>query len=222
MKPHVKAAFCLIISAVGLTACVLPLPPARMIARTSPTASIEVSSQAAPIPTSTPDNDPFGKTAIWGFPTDVEGWRLQIFDQEGVNLIENSRGCQYSTTQGIFDLTAGTPAPDHIETRYMAENRIASFQRQMTSAKGTFHKSSEVSGPGSQPIEMLRVDIDYVGVDHRNYRSTAWVRAFTRDDPPSAMTVNYACPVEAYSEQELKELLDSTWLINVTTPELGD
>lgn len=222
MKPHVKAAFCLFISAVSLTACILPLPPARMIARTTPTRSAEVSSPVPPIPTSTPDNAPLWNTPHWGFPTNVDGWRLQIFDQEGVNLIENSRGCQYSTIQSTFDLTAGMPAPDHIETGYMAENRIAGFQQQMTSAEGTFHKSSEVSGPGSQPIEMLRVDIDYVGVDHRNYHSTAWVRAFTRNDPPSAVTVNYACPVEAYSEQELKELLDSTLLFNVTTPELGD
>ncbi|WP_448751844.1 hypothetical protein [Actinomyces naeslundii] len=147
----------------------------------------------------------------WEFPQSQPGWQVTDYDTDGKNKMDKSNGCVFSATQNLFD--ASTKG-DRTQSEYRADSILDSYKKNShlsnVSTEPARDDSALVKDTDGNAIETRRVDMTYTGEDQKDYRLTGFVRVFTTTSTPVLLQGMYACPVDAYSSSEMKELLEAT------------
>lgn len=147
----------------------------------------------------------------WEFPQSQSGWKVTVYDTDGKNKMDKSNGCVFSATQNLFD--ASTKG-DRTQSEYRADSILDSYKKNShlsnVSTEPARDDSALVKDTDGNAIETRRVDMTYTGEDQKDYRLTGFIRVFTTTTTPVLLQGMYACPVDAYSSSEMKELLEAT------------
>ena len=147
----------------------------------------------------------------WEFPQSQPGWQVTDYDTDGKNKMDKSNGCVFSATQNLFDASA---KGDRTQSEYRADSILDSYKKNShlsnVSTEPARDDSALVKDTDGNAIETRRVDMTYTGEDQKDYRLTGFVRVFTTTSTPVLLQGMYACPVDAYSSSEMKELLEAT------------
>ena len=145
------------------------------------------------------------------FPQSQPGWEVTVYDTDGKNKMDKSNGCVFSATQNLFDTSA---KGDRTQSEHRADSILDSYKTSShlsnVSTEPARDDSALVKDTDGNAIETRRVDMTYTGEDQKDYRLTGFVRVFTTTSTPVLLQGMYACPVDAYSSSEMKELLEAT------------
>ena len=95
------------------------------------------------------------------------GWTNTKHDTGGVNELVSDEGCQFVTTQNLFE---GQPSSDREETDIQAQNEIQKFSQGVTnvSFKPAQDDATSVKDSSGNPIETKRLDWTYTGKDGKD------------------------------------------------------
>ena len=191
-----------------------PSPSSRPSASSSASPSSNSSgksSKPSDKPSDAGGNSNIGWAPSWEFPQSQPGWEVTVYDTDGKNKMDKSNGCVFSATQNLFD--ASTKG-DRTQSEYRADSILDSYKKNShlsnVSTEPARDDSALVKDTDGNAIETRRVDMTYTGEDQKDYRLTGFVRVFTTTSTPVLLQGMYACPVDAYSSSEMKELLEAT------------
>ena len=136
---------------------------------------------------------------------------MTVYDTDGKNKMDKSNGCVFSATQNLFDTSA---KGDRTQSEHRADSILDSYKTSShlsnVSTEPARDDSALVKDTDGNAIETRRVDMTYTGEDQKDYRLTGFIRVFTTTTTPVLLQGMYACPVDAYSSSEMKELLEAT------------
>ena len=149
--------------------------------------------------------------SFMGVPPVPARLEVTVYDTDGKNKMDKSNGCVFSATQNLFDASA---KGDRTQSEYRADSILDSYKKNShlsnVSTEPARDDSALVKDTDGNAIETRRVDMTYTGEDQKDYRLTGFVRVFTTTSTPVLLQGMYACPVDAYSSSEMKELLEAT------------
>ena len=169
------------------------------------------SSKPSDKPSDTGGNSNVDWAPSWEFPQSQPGWKVTVYDTDGKNKMDKQNGCVFSATQNLFDASA---KGDRTQSEYRADSILDSYKKNShlsnVSTEPARDDSALVKDTDGNAIETRRVDMTYTGEDQKDYRLTGFVRVFTTTSTPVLLQGMYACPVDAYSSSEMKELLEAT------------
>lgn len=159
-----------------------------------------------------------GGAAGWSLLVSAPGWTNTKHDTGGVNELVSDEGCQFVTTQNLFE---GQPSSDREETDIQAQNEIQKFSQGVTnvSFKPAQDDATSVKDSSGNPIETKRLDWTYTGKDGKDYQATEYLRAFTTIKKPTFLIATLICPSDKYSTADLDDLMKYT---TVTDPGPAD
>lgn len=218
---HVHASFTVIAAALlALSACgsgggdsaapSAPLSPTTAeTPATDPAPTQDDGASSAPTSDATAEGDATqeppvikdGDLPIWTFPANVPGWNLKMFDQNGLNQLSNEAGCLFTSSQNYHPSDAA--ASDEETSTQLAEQLAAALEAQGTGTS-TFGRGTVPTGvPDQGPTEMIQVDTDY-SANGQDYRSRVLARTFNARN--SWVSLQYACPADAFDEAEFDDL----------------
>ncbi|MDO5076982.1 hypothetical protein [Corynebacterium sp.] len=149
----------------------------------------------------------------WNFPLVFDGWTMAPRNEQNKLQLEHTNGCSYTATQQPF--TSEGKSDDRAESQRQADDWKTALASESTDPVFTVEESTDIRGIGDTKVSTLRADATYTSADGQPKRSSAWFRTFASASKPMAMTLEYACPAEAYNETELNDLLENTRLMNV-------
>ena len=191
-----------------------PSPSSRPSASSSASPSSNSSgnsSKPSDKPSAAGGNSNIGWAPSWEFPQSQPGWEVTVYDTDGKNKMDKSNGCVFSATQNLFDTSA---KGDRTQSEHRADSILDSYKTSShlsnVSTEPARDDSALVKDTDGNAIETRRVDMTYTGEDQKDYRLTGFVRVFTTTSTPVLLQGMYACPVDAYSSSEMKELLEAT------------
>lgn len=197
-----------------LAACQDESGPARSSASGSASSSAgksDKSTEPSEKPSKGGKNSNVEYVPSWEFPQSHSGWNVTVYDTDGKNKMDKSNGCVFSATQNLFDASA---KGDRTQSEYRADSILDSYKKNShlsnVSTEPARDDSALVKDTDGNAIETRRVDMTYTGEDQKDYRLTGFVRVFTTTSTPVLLQGMYACPVDAYSSSEMKELLEAT------------
>ena len=214
LRLPVVAGLSLALAVPALAACQDESGPARPSASSSASSSAKKSDKSAEPsekPSKESKNSNVEYVPSWEFPQSHSGWNVTVYDVDGKNKMDKSNGCVFSATQNLFD--ASTKG-DRTQSEYRADSILDSYKKNShlsnVSTEPARDDSALVKDTDGNAIETRRVDMTYTGEDQKDYRLTGFVRVFTTTSTPVLLQGMYACPVDAYSSSEMKELLEAT------------
>ena len=143
----------------------------------------------------------------WGFPLDTEGWELSVWDQNGINQIKNSEGCLFTSSQNRVQ-----PDPDK-SAREASEDLAKEFDAGLSGAvaESDFtHSDGEIHLITGGTTEAIQVAGTYANAQGEEFETTFLGRVFP--DQQSWVSLQYACPSDAYDEEEMAALFQATVL----------
>ena len=191
-----------------------PSPSSRPSASSSASPSSNSSgksSKPSDKPSDAGGNSNIGWAPSWEFPQSQPGWEVTVYDTDGKNKMDKSNGCVFSATQNLFDTSA---KGDRTQSEHRADSILDSYKTSShlsnVSTEPARDDSALVKDTDGNAIETRRVDMTYTGEDQKDYRLTGFVRVFTTTSTPVLLQGMYACPIDAYSSSEMKELLEAT------------
>ena len=191
-----------------------PSPSSRPSASSSASPSSNSSgksSKPSDKPSDAGGNSNIGWAPSWEFPQSQPGWEVTVYDTDGKNKMDKSNGCVFSATQNLFDTSA---KGDRTQSEHRADSILDSYKTSShlsnVSTEPARDDSALVKDTDGNAIETRRVDMTYTGEDQKDYRLTGFIRVFTTTTTPVLLQGMYACPVDAYSSSEMKELLEAT------------
>lgn len=147
---------------------------------------------------------------VWSFPANVEGWTMTVFDQNGINQLQNEQQCRFTSSQNVVEPSTSTS--DEEATEDLIDDVEAAFLQQGASVESELSEGKINLGmDGAAQADALRLDSVYE-VDGDEYTSILLARVFAEEG--SWVTLQYACPSAAFDESEFNELAAMTALMN--------
>ncbi|MDO5502134.1 MAG: hypothetical protein Q4G67_03060 [Actinomycetia bacterium] len=152
-----------------------------------------------------------GDLPVWTVPFGVDGWEVTVLNQNGLNQFENAAGCLFTSSQNY---APGDPDSTDAQTsQALAEQIATALETQGESGESEFSRDTVPTGfPDQGPTEMVRIDTTYVAGGEQ-YQSVVLARTFNERD--SWVSLQYACPADAYDEAEFSDLRDQVSLTYV-------
>lgn len=144
----------------------------------------------------------------WSFPMSVEGWEMSVIDQNGINQIQNAEGCRFTSSQNRVQ-----PDPDK-SAREASQDLAEEFDQGLS---GQAAESDFTHGEGEIHLFMdagttdaVSVSGTYANAQGEEFKTTFLARVIPEQQ--SWVSLQYACPADAYDEDEMAELFQSTQL----------
>lgn len=215
---RLAAVSALVLGLPALIACGDQVPiasstPEGSASQGASTASPQASTTTNPQPTALPTDStwyPEGSGAAWwSIPLSASGWQATAVEQDGVNQIVRSDGCQLTSQQNLFDPVGG----DRAETEAVVTLAVEGYaELGITNLAYTTRDDSTSirSAESSQNVEMVRMDLSYTGLDGVDYTGVRWFRVFTQTKIPNLLQLSYFCPTDVYDAGALDTLLKDT------------
>lgn len=173
-------------------------PPATPTSSAAPSLSASPGASGADVPRVPLSLDvDLPKPPIWGVPK-PEGWEMVVFDQQGLNKLEQANGCTLSTVQnaGVIGMIDDKPPTDVTATKQFLKDSLA----QTNTIKGFTTEGEVVAFPvrlglaGTQAIDFAQLTYSYNHKDTgARWRTIVLARVMPK--PGSQLIATLACPV---------------------------
>lgn len=148
---------------------------------------------------------------LWAFPAFVDGWEWATRDQNGLNQLQRNDGdVLFTSYQLLEEDTMGKD--DATDSRAWLDkyvNEMTNNPQVVDVASPTYSTTEVDSDRGS--IEFVVQDVTYETEAGTTYRS----RFLARSLGPNMLAVQYAAPVEEWSEDEWAELTGSGLMVTL-------
>lgn len=142
----------------------------------------------------------------WVFPMNEDGWDLEVFDQNGINQLKNGEGCLLTMSQNRIQ-DPGKSA------REASEDLADEFDEGLSGAAETTdftHSDAEIHLFAGGTTDARSVAGTYANAQGEEFETTFLARVFPQQE--AWVSLQYACPADAYDEAEMQRLFEATKL----------
>ena len=144
----------------------------------------------------------------WSFPLNVEGWETSVIDKNGINQLQNSQGCRFTSSQNRVQ-----PDPDQSAreaSQDLAEEFEQGLSRQAAETDFTYGEAEIHLFMDAGTTDAVSLSGTYANSQGQEFETTFLARVIPEQQ--SWVSLQYACPADAYDEDEMAELFRSTQL----------
>lgn len=159
------------------------------------------------------ENAPPGTTRpLWAFPAFVDGWEWATRDKNGLNQLQRKNGdvlfTSYQLREGDTDGN-----DDETDSKAWLEKYVEEMSRnpQVVDVGSPAYSTAELDSDRGT-IEFIVQDVTYETEAGVTYQS----RFLARSLGPNMMAVQYAAPVDEWSEAEWQELTTTGLMVTLT------